>query len=491
MPNLLEKIDFGNEAGDDADLDDLANYFVKQSQFSKHVDSKQKILVATAKKGVGKSALLSWIAYSVAQTDRDALVIKVRGADLVRSKFKLTSELSTPNDHIDDWMRRICALVNRQLALKLKVALTDDKITLVETAEIEGYKSRNLVGSLLDRFERVLGDKQPKKLAIKDEIQILKRVKNRRVWILIDDLDATFQNTAKESLEIATFFSACRYLVQDVKDVVFRITMRTDVWTIIRRYDESLDKVEQYVSNILWSQRDFLRLLYLRVRTNLVRLDIAVPVDNGNTAAEEKVLHKIFAETMDWASKKQQAYKVIYTLAYERPRWGIQLCKLAQESALRHQSSTITKEHIDEVWGEYGAKRIADLVAEHKHQCPQVEELVNGFRGAERLMTRDQLFNWINNRIANHLAAHIEGQIVRSPMDIAHFLYRLGFIVARSDRDDGSYEHYTFDQMPDFLSSRTDDDFGLKWEIHPCYREALDIKKLNASHKERFGRLRQ
>ena len=245
MPNLLEKIDFGNEAGDDADLDDLANYFVKQSQFSKHVDSKQKILVATAKKGVGKSALLSWIAYSVAQTDRDALVIKVRGADLVRSKFKLTSELSTPNDHIDDWMRRICALVNRQLALKLKVALTDDKITLVETAEIEGYKSRNLVGSLLDRFERVLGDKQPKKLAIKDEIQILKRVKNRRVWILIDDLDATFQNTAKESLEIATFFSACRYLVQDVKDVVFRITMRTDVWTIIRRYDESLDKVEQ------------------------------------------------------------------------------------------------------------------------------------------------------------------------------------------------------------------------------------------------------
>jgi len=75
-------------------------------------------------------------------------------------------------------------------------------------------------------------------------------------------------------------------------------------------------------------------------------------------------------------------------------------------------------------------------------------------------------------------------------MVIAHFLYRLGFIVARSDSANGNYEHYRFDQMPDFLTARTDADFGLKWEIHPCYRQALDIKKLDRSHRERFGRLR-
>jgi len=44
--------------------------------------------------------------------------------------------------------------------------------------------------------------------------------------------------------------------------------------------------------------------------------------------------------------------------------------------------------------------------------------------------------------------------------------------------------------MPDFLSTRTDEDFGVKWEIHPCYRQALDIRKLDQSHRERFRKLR-
>jgi hypothetical protein len=194
---------------------------------------------------------------------------------------------------------------------------------------------------------------------------------------------------------------------------------------------------------------------------------------------------------MDWADGMVDTYKVLYTLSYERPRWAIQLCKLAQEAAIRSRSEIIMRDNIDEVWGEYGAKRIADLVAEHKHQCGEVEELLNAFRGANRLMARDELFKWINNRVSEHMRPTIEGVQTRTPMEIARFLYRLGFIVARSDEADGHYEHYRFDQMPDFLSSRTDDDFGLKWEIHPCYREALDIKKLDQSHRKRFSQLRE
>lgn len=70
-------------------------------------------------------------------------------------------------------------------------------------------------------------------------------------------------------------------------------------------------------------------------------------------------------------------------------------------------------------------------------------------------------------------------------------MYRLGFIVARSEGEGDSYEHYRFDQMPDFLSGRTNEDFSLKWEIHPCYRQALDIQKLDESHRQRFERLRR
>lgn len=492
MKNILKHLDFGNEAADDVDPEELVSYFVEKDMFRKFLDPRMKLLIATARKGVGKSALLQWVLHKLSAQDPDALIIKCRGADLVRSKFNLSSQLITPNDYIRDWMTRLCALVNRQLALTLKIPLNDDQLTLVETAELEGYKSRNLISCLIDRIELKFG--RIHKIAAKEEFELLKRVKNKKVWIIIDDLDATYQNTNVESLEIATFFSACRYLTQDIKDIFFRVTIRTDVWALIRRNDESLDKVDQYVNEILWYQRDFLKLLSLRIKVSLDALNIKVPKVPAHVSADdeyERLLERVFVPKMQWGEKMVETYKVIYTLSYERPRWAIQLCKLAQESVLRRNGTHIAKINIDEVWGEYGAKRIADLVAEHKHQCPQLEELLNAFRGSERLMTRDALFQWINNRISTHIAPSIEGETTRSPREIARFLYRLGFIMGRSDSLDGSYEHYRFDQMPDFLSGRTDEDFSVKWEIHPCYREALDINKIDKSHRERFSRLRE
>jgi hypothetical protein len=500
MPSLLSQIDFGNEAADDPDAGELASYFVEQEMFQKFLNPRQRILIATARKGVGKSALLQWTAHKIQGGDANTLVIRCRGADLVRSQFNLTAPLNTPNDHIHDWMVRICALVNRQLALRIGLALTDDSVTLVETAELQGYKSRNLVGCLIERLQTLLDKRGLTKLKAHDELQLLKRVNEGQVWILIDDLDATFQNTPAESLQLSTFFSACRYLTQDMKGIFIRVTMRTDVWALICRYDESLDKAQQYVHEILWNRNDFLQLLYLRIKSQMEKLGMHLPkapLHVQEQDVQERALELIFVPKMDWGHNRAMemkfidTYKVLYTLSYERPRWAIQLCKLAQASCLSKGQSIITRANIDEVWGEYGVKRIADLVAEHKHQCAQVEELVNAFRGCERLLTRSDLFKWITNRISNHLAPSIEGKITRSPAEIARFLYRLGFIVARSEAEDESYEHYRFDQMPDFLSARTDDDFGVKWEIHPCYRQALDIKKLDESHRERFGQLRR
>ncbi len=76
----------------------------------------------------------------------------------------------------------------------------------------------------------------------------------------------------------------------------------------------------------------------------------------------------------------------------------------------------------------------------------------------------------------------IEGKKA-SKKEIAQFLYRIGFIQARSTDADGSYEHYDYSTLPDLLQNRTSDDFKLDWEIHPCYRQALDIKKFYNWHR--------
>lgn len=56
--NVLRNLDFGNEAGDDVEPDELLEYFVEQEAFLKFLDARKNLLVATARKGIGKSALL-------------------------------------------------------------------------------------------------------------------------------------------------------------------------------------------------------------------------------------------------------------------------------------------------------------------------------------------------------------------------------------------------------------------------------------------------
>ncbi len=291
-------------------------------------------------------------------------------------------------------------------------------------------------------------------------------------------------------MSLGTFFSACRYLTQDIQGINFRVTMRSDVWPIIRRYDEASDKTEQYMYEIHWDNEDFRKLLSRRILSESIESKFDLPErhqKDSDEKYEERIISMIFEPKMPWGQKDIYTYKVIHTLSYFRPRWAIQLCKLAQKNASRWDRSKIIKQDIDDVWGEYGKKRISDLVSEHKHQCNDIEELINAFRGADRLLTRDQLCSHIQRHILNHMNVIIEGKARTSSIEIAHFLFRVGFIVARSDEDENGYTHYHFSDMPDFLSSRTNADFNVKWEIHPCYREALDIKKVNRSQRIKRG----
>lgn len=481
MRKIIENIDFGNEAGDDMNPDDLMNCFVEQRLFRSFLDSKNKILLATAKKGVGKSALVKWIEFKLKNKEDPPLTIFCRGKDLSRNNFQELKEPSNPNEYIKDWMARLCTTINRRIGSELKIALDGDKMALVEMAEIDGFKGRNIVSALVDRLTRI--SKERGRIPPANQEEILKRLLKREVWILVDDLDATYQRTADENLEMSTFFSACRYLTSEINGVIIRTTMRTDVWPMIRRFDEALDKMDQYQKEIVWNQSDFRKLLYRRIKAQIDLLSIPLPPKPQVATDEEEqeyFINQVFSKRTSWGEYDKRTYKVLYTLSYHRPRWAIQLCKLAQEEALQDSNSTlIDRTHIDSIWGKYGNKRIADLVAEHKHQTKDMEELIVAFRGAPRRMSRQELLDWIKNKITNHMTPVIENKDVKAPLPLAHFLFRVGFIVARVESEESDYEHYHFSEMPDFLSTRTNQDFKAIWEIHPCYREALDIQKMN------------
>ena len=148
MLKLDDRLLWGNEAADDEDRELLNSYFVTQPEWEEFFDVTRPLSIARARKGMGKSALLRECAFR-SETNDKVIAIEIKGSDLVAQK-NFTSK--TPIEQIYDWQQRICAIINRHLGASIGLAFSDDKITLVETAELSGYKSKNLVGLLIERL---------------------------------------------------------------------------------------------------------------------------------------------------------------------------------------------------------------------------------------------------------------------------------------------------------------------------------------------------
>lgn len=466
---FLRDMDFGNEAGEDASLSETALYFVEQEDFDRYLKLKNKLLIARAKKGVGKSALLEWLYISYKDAD-DVFVVKVKGSDLVNFSLPNLSNSNRPNDRIYNWMSRMAAVVNREIGRKIEFALSDDDITLVQTSEIDGFKERNLFSALADRFRKAIEKigVANEKITITENIKILSRTQ-RTILLLIDDVDATFQNTQEEKLELSTLFSACRSLINKVEGLSIRITIRADVWPIVRKYDESLDKVEQYIHDIQWSEEDFTKILVKRIKNSL---------ELPETESTRSTLQHIYSSDSEWGNKIQSAHRPIYTLSYKRPRWGIQLSKLSQSAALKDRKPLIDVPSIDDSLVTYGLRRIDDIVVEHQHQCSSIKEIILSFRRSKSKLNHNELLTYIKAHVTNHISVIIDGNQTINPSDVAEFLYRVGFIVARIDGSQ-EYQHISYDEVPDFISKKVDAGASeITWEIHPCYRQALDIESI-------------
>ena len=151
--SYLKRLDFGNEAGEDATPSETSSYFVEQESFESFADIEKTFLIARAKKGVGKSALLEWL-YVKNSTVEDVFVVKARGSDLSRFNLPNLADSRKPNDKIYNWMSRISAVINRDIGRRISFAFDDDDISLVQTAEIDGFKERNFISALIDRFRK-------------------------------------------------------------------------------------------------------------------------------------------------------------------------------------------------------------------------------------------------------------------------------------------------------------------------------------------------
>ena len=482
--DLLNPELFGNEAGEDEDKKRLTDYYLEKEKNKLFHDANRRLEFVRARKGVGKSALLNYSAYKVEELYKDDIVINIKASELIAL---YECDVYQPLQYTNCWQQRMCLRILNEIAKKIKIAVSDDSMKIIESAEIMGYKGKNIVSALSDRIslniEKKLVEKKENDKEIANGYELLKRYsdrKNQKVWLFIDDIDATFVNTENNMIVVGTFFTACRYLVNTVEGLNIRASVRTDVWTILISYDEALDKCEQYMIDLVWSTKDTGEILYNKLYTyfNNEHPDIFLGQKNfRDSKCVNRVFNLVFNGQLQWGRNRVVPYRSIHILGAGRPRWAAQLCKIAAEDAYKKQREKIATGNINFAMSEYGKYRMADLYKEHRHQCESLEMIIEIFRDGERSYSTADLVALIKERIIEKSKKiYVDGsQNECNELQIGKYLYRIGFITLRNNEYNRALGLTRYEEDPYLFSEYTIDNQQI-WEIHPAYRTVLRIR---------------
>jgi hypothetical protein len=300
----------------------------------------------------------------------------------------------------------------------------------------------------------------------------------------VDDVDKNFENTRSYRMRTASFFDASRELTNSVPELRIRAVIRPNVWTSLRLDFESLSHVEQYLVDLNWTETDISSLLATRIESYLKRTDqwrtASKSLKGDDEQRRRTVIASAFESPILWGGRghtTRPPVVALYTLSKHRPRWVVELAKVAAADAVRRGHSRIARDDIFEQLEQFGRRRIQDTVAEFKAQCPDIEELITAFAQEKEQLTTAELLKLIDNKVLSHMSPTIAGISGKpSSLQVAAFLFEIGLYYARRELPDGEYLHYDFNQKPSLLKARTNVDQGLTWEIHPVFRQALELR---------------
>lgn len=482
--NLTDPELFGNETAEDEDEKLFESYAYIRPEFETFLDQSKKVQVVRAYKGEGKSALLRWTALQL-RDKQDTACHRAFANSIVPPSDSFSG------DGVRLWKESFIRIGCAALGASLRFEFNDDVVSLREQAELGGFSSRSFVGSILARVKSIAGSLAQAGAANAE--QSLKRIldgKEFQIWLLIDDLDENFRNTEADCVRVSSSLVAMRQIASEIPEFRFRTSIRPSTWAIIKPKFEALSKVEPYVMDLQWGREQLEDLLANRVKSYLTR-NVGAALASGKlkTMSSRELVAVVFGDPMPWGKKGSEMglgahhemedkfrspVVVVSTLSRFRPRWMVEICKLAATRAKRRGNAKIGLDDLTDNLAAFGAKRIEDLSAEFHAQCEKIELLIQSFKGKPEHYKTDELFKHLRQNASGRdiRIAGISGRATEA--ELARFLFQIGFLTARRDFPDGRYMHYSFYDEPTLLSAGAND-VGASWEVPSCFRQALDL----------------
>lgn len=460
---------FGNEAAEDETFDRLQSYYLKGETHEK-VIADLPLRIVVGHKGIGKSAIFAIARNEDIQKSRLAILIK---PDDIADLGKSTQD---PLQTIRDWKTGL----NRIIAAKAleSLGLLDETELLSSTL--------NFTGKLLSFLTATFNNKIAANVNI-DPTQrkiIDKFLRHSKIVIYIDDLDRGWQSRKEDINRISALLIAVRDMSSETPGLNFKISLRSDVYYLVRTSDESTDKIESSVIWHKWTNQEILILLIKRIETFFerdVNIDILRKTKSKHLAHHlDSIFEARFNSSGKWADIP--TYQMLMSLIRQRPRDLVKLCTLAARNAYSKNDSIISTLHFKSIFEEYSQGRMQDTINEYKSELPSIDRLLFGMKPNGRQVKHGKWFVYDTNELRSKLNNIIEQGTfvfangkVATHSELSQFLYKINFITARKivKTEDGEEEiDRKYFEENRYLSSKFVD-FGYDWEVHPAFRWVL------------------
>lgn len=457
---------FGQEAAEDEDFERLQAYYIKNKTHEK-LSANLPLRILVGHKGIGKSAIFTIARHEDIESHRISILIR---PDDIANIGKSNIDFS---QMIRDWKDGLTLIIANKVFENIGL-LSDNKD--IQRILSNGGKIINFFKNTFLEKIKDIDIKPAGKLAISTYLQ------ENRIIVYIDDLDRGWESKREDIQRISALLNAVRDLCNDNKGLQFRISLRTDVYYLVRTSDESTDKIENSVIWHSWTNHEILLLLIKRIETFFNRdIDIeTLRKENVRQANLSHFLDNVFEKRFNDYGKWNNApiYRILMSLIRKRPRDLVKLCTLAAKDAFDKNSNLIKTENLKAVFSEYSQGRVQDTVNEYKSELPQIERLLLNMKPSRKEIKEHRGYIYDTNRLKQKIRNIIEqGKFIYTngkeakDVDLLQFMYKINFITARKDLANGVIDRKYFEENK-YLSSNVAN-FGFDWEIHPAFRWAL------------------
>lgn len=455
---------FGQEAAEDEDFDRLQSYYIKNKTHEK-LTANLPLRILVGHKGIGKSAIFTIARHEDLDAHRISVLIRPDDIDSIGKNGIDFSQM------IREWKSGLMTIISEKVLENIGLMIGPNEFS---NSFSKGGKIINILKNMFS------GTVSGVDLSSANQAVVEQFLKENRIIVYIDDLDRGWESRKEDIQRISALLNAVRDLCNSNKGLQFRISLRTDVYYLVRTSDESTDKIEGSVIWHSWTNHEILLLLIKRIETFFnrdINIDQLKEVRQANLSHYlDEIFEPYFKDSGKWANAP--IYRILMSLIRKRPRDLVKLCTLAAKEAFNNDSNKIKTEHFKTIFSEYSQGRIQDTVNEYKSELPQIERLLLNMKPSRNEIKDHRGYIYDTNRMKSKIRSIMEqGKFVftngkiATDTELLQFMYKINFITARKELPTGHIQRKYFEENK-YLSSQIAN-FGYDWEVHPAFRWAL------------------